>query len=245
MNRDIRQKIYRIVMLVIVVSIITYVVTTILSYDNSKKYVISTSKDKDVIERIDTSINALKKILDEKYLGELDEDKLIEGALKGMVAATGDIYTEYYSKNELEDFTASTLGNFVGIGVYMQADMESGRVTIISPITGSPAEKAGLKPGDQIVKVDGIEYKAEDINEVSSHVRGEVGTEVVLTILRDKETFDVTVKRDNIHVNYVSSEMLEDNIGYISISTFDEGCYKDFVAEYEKLTTNRSERSNN
>ena len=169
-----RQKIYKIIMLIIVVSVITFVITSILNYDNSRKYVISSNKDTTTAQKIETSINAVKKILDEKYIGELDEDELVDGAIKGMVAAAGDIYTEYYTKEELEDFTASTLGNFVGIGIYMQADMESGRVTVISPIAGSPAEKAGIKPDDKIYKVDGIEYKAEQIEEVSARVRGKI-----------------------------------------------------------------------
>lgn len=244
MKENRRQKIYKIVMLIIVVSVITFVITSILNYDNSRKYVISNNKDTTIVQKIETSVNAVKKILDEKYLGELDEDDLVDGAIRGMVAAAGDVYTEYYSKKELEDFTASTLGNFVGIGIYMQADMESGRVTVISPIAGSPAEKAGIKPGDKIIKVDGVEYKAEDINEVSTHVRGEAGTDVILTILRDDEEFDLTVIRDSVHINYVSSEMLENNIGYIAISTFDEGCYKDFVAAYDELSEKRSKKPN-
>lgn len=231
------QKVYRIIMLIVVVSIITFVITSILNYDNSRKYVITTSKDTTIVQKIETSISSIKKILDEKYLGELDEDELIDGALRGMVAAAGDVYTEYYSKKELEDFTASTLGNFVGIGIYMQADMESNRVTVISPISGSPAERAGIKTGDKIIKVDGVEYTAEQINEVTVHVRGEAGTEVELELERNGETFNVTVTRENVHINYISSEMLENNIGYIAISTFDVGCADDFLNAYNELSS--------
>ena len=245
MKNDIKQKVYRIIMLIIVVAALTFVITNIISYDNSRKYVISTNKDITLVQKIETSINSIKKILDERYLGDLNEDDLVEGAIRGMVAATGDVYTEYYSKNELENFTASTLGNFIGIGIYMQADKESERVTVISPIVGSPAEKAGIKPGDKIIKVDGIEYKAEDINEVSSHIRGEAGTEVIVTILRDDEIMDLKIIRDKIHLNYVTGELLEDNIGYISISTFDEECCKDFIAAYDELAAKRSRFFNN
>lgn len=245
MKRNVRQNIYRIAMLIIIVSVITFVITSIVNYDSSRKYVISTNKDATISQKIETSVNALKKILDEKYLGELNDDELIEGALKGMVSAAGDVYTEYYTKKELEDFTASTLGNFVGIGIYMQADMESGRVTVISPIEGSPAEKAGIITGDKIIKVDGVEYTAEQINEVSAHVRGEAGTDVMLTISRNGEIFDVTVTRENVHINYISGEMLKDDIAYISISTFDDGCYKDFVAAYDELISKRSKEAYN
>ena len=245
MKKNIRQNIYRVIMLIIVVSVITFVVTSILNYDNSRKYVISNKKDTDVIQKIETSIGAVKKILEEKYLGELNEDDLIDGAIKGMVAGAGDVYTEYYSRKELEDFTASTLGNYVGIGIYMQADMESDRVTVISSIKDSPAEKAGLKAGDKIIKVDGVEYKAEDINRISDFIKGEDGTEVTLTIARNDEIQEVKITRASIHINYVSSELLEDNIGYIAISTFDDGCYKDFVNAYDELAAKRSKKADN
>lgn len=207
-----RQKIYRTVMLIIVVATVTFIVTSIMNYDGSKKYVISTNKDTSMMQKLESSINSITKILDEKYLGDIDEEALIDGALKGMVGSTGDAYTEYYTKEELEDFSASTLGNFVGIGVYMQADMENDVVTVISPISGSPAEKAGIKTGDKILKVDGVEYTAEQIEELSAHVRGEEGTQVELTISRNNEIFNLTITRESVHINYVESEMLENNI---------------------------------
>lgn len=244
MKENRRQNIYRIIMLIIVVSVITFVVTNILNYDNTRKYVISNSKDTNIIQKIETSAGSLKKILDEKYIGELKEEDLLEGALKGMIAGVGDVYTEYYSKKELEDFTASTLGNFVGIGIYMQADTESGRVIVISPIADSPAEKAGIKPGDKIIKVDDVEYKAEDINKISEYIRGEVGTEVKITISRNDEIIDFTIKRENIHINYVSSQILEDDIGYIAILTFDDGCCKDFIKCYDELAAKRNKKTN-
>lgn len=243
MKKSKLQTVYKVIMLIVVASVITYALTNIFSYDNSRKYVVSSSKDTNIVDKMETSIGAIKNILDEKYLGELDEEALMNGALKGMVAATGDIYTEYYTAKELSEFTASTLGNFVGIGVYMQADEESGRVTVISPIAGSPADKAGIKPGDKIIKVDGVEYKAEDINEVSSHVKGEIGTEVTITIERDGELIDLTIKRENIHINYVDGKIIDDNIGYIQLSTFDVGCYKDFLETYNKLHDERSKRT--
>lgn len=236
MGENKRQRAYKTIMLTVVVATITFVVTSIVNYDNSRKYLISPNKDMSLLQKLETSINSITKILDEKYLGDIDEEKLIEGALKGMAESTGDVYTEYYTKNELEDFTASTLGSFVGIGIYMQADLENDTVVVISPIEGSPAEKAGIKAGDKILKVDGVEYKAEQLQELSDHVRGEEGTEVELTILRDNETFDVKVKRESIHINYVERKMLDDNIGYISISTFDEGCGNDFADAYNKLS---------
>lgn len=235
MKENKRQKIYKIIMLIIIVALVVFIVTSIINNDHSKKYVISSDNDSTLNEKLETAINSITKILNEKYLGEIDENALLEGALKGMVEAAGDVYTEYYTKKELDDFTTSTLGNFVGIGVYMQADMESNTVTVISPIAGSPAEKAGIKTGDKIIKVDGVEYKANQIDELATHVRGEEGTTVDLTILRGDKTLELTVTRESIHINYVTNQMMGDNIGYIAISTFDEGCAKDFLDAYNKL----------
>lgn len=230
-----RQTIYKTIMLIVVVAIITFVVTSIINYDGSRKYVITSKGDKSITEQLESAISSISEIIDEKYIGEVDKEKLIDGALKGMVEAVGDTYTEYYTKEELEDFTASTLGNFVGIGVYMQADEENDAIVIQAPIENSPAEKAGLKTGDQILKVDGVECKAKDINDISNKIKGEEGTEVTLTIKRGEETFDVKVTRASVHINYVVSELLEDNIGYIYIETFDEGCKDDFLNAYNQL----------
>jgi len=230
-----RQTIYKTIMLIVVVSIITFVVTSIISYDGSRKYMIGGKSDKNIKQKLETAIATIKEVLDEKYIGEVDEEKLIDGALKGMVESVGDNYTEYYTRDELEDFNATTLGNFVGIGVYMQADVENNTINVISTIEDSPAEKAGIKAEDKIIKVDGIEYKADQLEEVSDHIKGEEGTEVELTILRGEEKLDIKVKRGSVHINYVDSQMLEDNIAYIYINAFDEGCKKDFLNAYNKL----------
>lgn len=235
MNNQKRQRIYKTIMLIVVVAIITFVVTTIVNYDGNKKYLISSQKDSDISSQIETALATISEIIDEKYIGEVDEEELIEGALKGMVEAVGDDYTEYYTKEELEDFTASTIGSFVGIGIYMQADYENDVIIVQSPMEDSPAEKAGLQAGDQILKVDGVEYKAEDLSEIATKIKGEEGTEVTLTIKREEETFDVTITRASVHVNYVTSELLEDNIGYIYIQTFDDGCSDDFLNAYNEL----------
>lgn len=227
--------VYRTIMLVIVVSIVTFIVTNIVSYEGNRKYIITARENADINEQLETALSAISEIIEEKYIGDIDKQKLIDGALKGMVESVGDVYTEYYTKEELEDFSATTLGNFVGIGVYMQADLENDVVVIQAPIENSPAEKAGLKTGDQILKVDGKEYKAEDIDDMSNHIKGEEGTEVELTIKRGEETFDIKVKRGAVHINYVVSKKLEDNIGYIYIETFDEGCKEDFLNAYNKL----------
>ena len=208
-----RQTIYKTIMLIIVVTIVTFVVTSIINYDGSKNYRITANGDSDITSQIESAVSLVTELIEEKYLGEFDKEKLVEGALKGMVESVGDVYTEYYTKEELEDFTATTLGNFVGIGVYMQANKETDTVIVQSAIPNSPAEKAGLQMGDQILKVDGIEYRAEEIDEMTNNIRGEEGTEVTLTIKRGEEILEIKVTRGSVHINYVTDKLLEDNIG--------------------------------
>lgn len=232
-----RQRIYRTIMLIFVVALITFITTTALIYNGQMKYAtVSGSKlNNSTIKKLDTLLETVKELLEEKYVGEVNEEELIDGALKGLVASVGDRYTEYYTKEELEDFTAQTLGNFTGIGVYLTSNFSDDAVEVISPIKGSPAEEAGIKTGDKVLKVDGVEYKAAELTELTNHIKGEEGTEVTLTIKRNEETFDLKVTRRSVHINYVASEMIENNIGYISISTFDEECARDFKVEYENI----------
>lgn len=232
-----RQRIYRTIMLIFVVALITFIITTALIYNEQIKYTTASGNklNDSTIKKLDALLSTVKELIDEKYVGEVNEEELIDGALKGLVQSVGDKYTEYYTKEELEDFTAQTLGNFVGIGVYLTSNFDEDVVEVISPIKGSPAEEVGIKTGDKILKVDGIEYKAAELSELTNHIKGEEGTEVTLTIKRNEETFDLKVIRRSVHINYVASEMIEDNIGYITIATFDEECAADFKAEYENL----------
>ncbi len=235
------QKVYKIIMLVVIVALLTFVVTTILNYDGAKKYLISTDSSLSFSERLESAIETINELIEEKYMGEVEEDALIEGAIKGMVEALGDDYTEYYTKDELEEFTTTTLGNYVGIGIYMYADTDNDTIVIQSPIEDSPAEEAGIQAGDIILKVDGIEYTADDINDISTYIKGKEGTTVTLTIQRGDEIFDVEVTRASVHINYVYSELLDDNIGYIYIETFDEGCADDFLEAYQELAEQGAE----
>ena len=240
-----RTKIYRIVMLIVVVALITFVVTTVLTYDGSIRYIVSTKnmQSSNTSKKLDALLATVTELIDEKYIGDIDEEKLIDGALKGLAESVGDTYTEYYSKEELEEFKAQTLGNFVGIGVYMTQNKEKDVVEVVEPIEGGPAEAAGIKAGDEILEVDGVEYKAEQSEEMSKNIKGEEGTDVKLKIRRGEEVFEITVTRANVHLKYVAGAMLEgeENIGYILIDTFDSKCAEDFKQEYDKLIEKRCE----
>lgn len=232
-----RFKIYKVVMLVILVAFITFLLTTIGMYQyftksGSGQKIISTSSEN---QDIASELSKYKKIIDKYFLGNVDEEKLKEGAIKGYIEGLDDQYTEYISKEDMKDYLEDTTGNFVGIGIYMTKDTNANKIMVLSPIKGSPAEKAGILPGDYIISVDGVKYTADDMSVAANKIKGEVGSSVKIEILRNSETKTFEIKRENIKVNPVEGKVLENNIGYIEFSSFDEGTADDFKAKYEEL----------
>lgn len=175
----------------------------------------------------------------ENFLYEADENVMLEGALKGMLNALGDPYTEYMTPKEFNSLLEQTKGSYEGIGVYVTPS-DDNRIMVVAPIEDTPAEKAGLRTGDKIIKVNGTEYTADKMDDAIKIMKGMPNTSVTLTILRlDKdgkpESFDVEVMREKIRLVTVKSSMLENNIGYIRITTFDEQTAADFKAQYSAL----------
>lgn len=238
MNTETRQRIYKTIMLVVIVAIVTFLVTSIYMYsnlENEGKYIYVTSKN----DSISTTLASFRKLIDKKFLGEINDDKLLEGAIKGYVEGLDDPYTEYITKEEMEQYEADIMGNFTGIGIYMGNNTQDNTILIISPIKGSPAQQAGLQAGDVITKVDGVSYKGEELSEASSKIKGEEGTKVKLEILRDGKTFEIEIERRNIKTNHVEGELIENNIGYMNLNTFDDGCAKEFEAKYKEISKNK------
>ncbi len=186
-------------------------------------------------EELVETLNQFRALIDKYYLGEVDEEALKEGAIAGYIDGLGDEYTEYISKDDMEDYMADTTGNFVGVGIYMIQDTEVNRIMVLSPIKGGPAEQAGIQPGDYIISIDGVQYTGEQMTEASNVIKGEEGTTVTLEILRDNQTLIFELTRENIKMNPVEGEVLEDNIGYIAFSSFDEGTADEFKAKFEEL----------
>ena len=168
-------------------------------------------------------------------MGEVNDEDLLEGAIRGYIDGLGDPYTEYISKEEMQEYMEDTLGNYVGIGIYMIKDEKTNRVKVLSPIKNSPAETAGIQPGDLIIAVNGKEYTGDEMTQMSNDIKGEEGTEVILTILRNNESLEIKVKREKIKVNPVESKVLENNIGYIAFTSFDETTAEDFKSKFEEL----------
>lgn len=235
-----KRGIYNVIMLVILTIIITFVLTTLMMYNyfqNENNYIVLPSEDTQQLTNLDRTLIGLKKIIDQRYLGEVNDEDLYEGAIKGYISALDDEYSTYYTQEEMNDIQVSLLGNYVGVGAYLQADLNTNLIKVLLPIEGSPAKEAGLQPGDIIAKVDGVEYTGEEIEKASSAMKGEEGTTVNVEIIRNGETKTFTLTRRSIKIYHISSDIIENDIGYMYIQTFDEGCADEFKQKYEELNS--------
>lgn len=156
-------------------------------------------------------------LIKDSYPFETDESELIITAVKAMLKSL-DPYSDYYTKEEAEGLYGSLLGNFSGIGMYIED--KDGYISVVSPIKGQPAEKAGIKAGDLIISVDDIDIKDMGVNKVSSMIKGPVGTTVKLKVKRGEEILTFEVTRKIIEISPVHYEIMEGNIGYISLDDF-------------------------
>lgn len=179
----------------------------------------------------------LQSIINENYLGEVEIEEIQEGILSGLVEGLNDPYSVYYSKEEYKKIAESITGSFYGIGVTVDNFEDTHYVELLQIIEDSPAEKAGLKAGDVIYKVDGMQITDQSLDEIVALIRGEKGTEVVLTIARQGagDYMDFSVVRDEVKNITVSSMMLDDKAGYLAISQFTSNTAEEFRTEYEKL----------
>ncbi|MEX1376850.1 MAG: S41 family peptidase [Eubacteriales bacterium] len=153
------------------------------------------------------------------YINELDKEELIVDAAKGMVYGTGDVYGAYFTQEEYKDFVMADNGEYVGIGVLINIG-DNNRISVAQVYEGSPAEKAGIIPGDVLVGVDGEDTVGMDYSKVIDMVKGEEGTEVTVTFERNGEYLDFTMTRAHITADQAEWFMVEDGIGYIKIQEF-------------------------
>lgn len=234
MEKKKKIKVYKILMLVVLSVFITFMITSISLYTYFTKNPISISaksNNKDISNKLDK----YREIIDKYYLGEVDESKLEEGAIKGYIEGLDDPYTEYISKEDMESYLDDTMGNFVGIGIYMIKNTKYDKIQVLSTIKGSPAEEAGIQSGDLIISVDGIEYKADDMTAVSNKIKGEEGTKVTVELLRGSENVKYELTRSKVKVNQVEGKVISDDIGYIKFTSFDETTAEDFKKQYQEL----------
>lgn len=232
MENNKANKVYKVVMLILITAIVTFMITSIGMYNyfvktnqGRKAVVESIEKNGDDYSTLNAKLQIVKDYLNENYIGELNLDKMIEGAIKGYVEGVGDDYTEYLSKDEYEELIVNVTGDFVGIGVYIYKDKD-GNLIVLAPMENSPSEEAGIEAGDRILAIDGENCNEMDINVASSKIKGEAGSTVELEIQRGTETLKKTVTRRTVEISDSASKILDGNIGYIVLSTFDTDCSK-------------------
>jgi carboxyl-terminal processing protease len=176
----------------------------------------------------------VKDAINKYYYGDIDENALVEGAVKGMTSSLNDPYTVFMNKKEYEDFNTQTEGSYVGLG--LQVGVKEDKITVIAPFENSPAKKAGIITGDVIEKVNGKDVTGKELELAVSMMKGKEGEDVTVTIFRQtKGSFDLTMKRAKIDLVTVTGEMLDNNIGHIQISMFDEHTGDNFNKKLKEL----------
>ncbi len=192
--------------------------------------------DEYVLERI----NEVKRMIDKNYYKKADDYDVLIGMLKGAVNSLKDPYSYYMTEDEYKKFNEETDGEFAGLGIYVSGSIDDNLITVVAPMKGTPADRAGVKTDDKIIKINGKDFTADKMDDAVKIMRGKPGEKVKITVLRRDENgkakfIDFEIVREIIKVQTVSSKLLKDNIGYISISGFDTPTYNDFDKQYKEL----------
>lgn len=184
----------------------------------------------------EAKIDIIQSYLEQYYVDDLEEEQVEEMLYAGMMAGVGDRYTYYLTKENLKQYMDNSNGNFDGVGIEVYSTQD-GEVIVSSVMAGQPAEAAGVKAGDVIVGVDGQDMQGSLLSDVAAKIRGREGTEVTIKVLRRStgETLEFTMERTTVVVESVSGRMMDEKIGYISISGFKENTYTQFKEALDEL----------
>lgn len=208
---------------------------------SAKKEKTSSESDETIpYDHIVQKLSLLQNLVDTYYLNEVDTEAMETGIYKGFIDSLDDPYSTYYTKEEYANLLESSSGVYYGIGAVVSQDVKTGIITIVKPYKDTPAYKAGLLPDDIIYKVEGEEVTGRDLTEVVSKMKGAEGTTVNITIIRDgvEDPIDFTIERQKINIPTIDYQMLDNDIGYIQISEFDEITVSQFntaINELEKM----------
>lgn len=219
------------VIVVLVTNMFTYLATSRLSFR-----VPGDKFSKEQAEGVDKfkKLFLVRDRLYKYYDGKIDDNVLVEGAIKGMTNSLNDPYTVFMNQKEYEEFNTQTEGTYTGLG--LQVGVKDDKIVVIAPFDDSPAKKAGIITGDVITKVDGKDVSGKDLEKAVSWMKGKENTSVKLTLFREgKGNIEVDVKRAKITLVTVKGEMLQDNIGLIEISMFDENTAANFNKKLSEL----------
>ncbi len=189
--------------------------------------------DQDVMKKIDR----LEGLINKYYMEDVDKNTMAEGIYKGLLSSLKDPYSVYYTKDEYAALMESSSGIYYGIGATVSADAKTGILSIVKPFVGGPANKAGILPGDVLYKVNGEEVTGKDITEVVGKIKGEEGSKVTVSIIREGKSkpVDYTIVRKKVEVPTIEYQMLDNKIGYIAVSEFDEVTAEQFRAAVDDL----------
>lgn len=201
------------------------------------------SETDDKIGIFERKLSQIDELIDEFYFYDIDENEMMENAVAAYVEGLDEPYTHYYNKEDFESYTSELEDTYVGIGVVISAN-ENGFIEVVAPFEGSPAYAAGILPGDFIISVNGVEYSADEMDAAVSVIRGgEAGTTVELVVIRDGNKLTFTVERGSISAESVTTEMLDNGIGYVRISSFNtheagskQDTYTEFKEKVNELT---------
>ncbi len=244
MSNNNKNLVIGIIIIVILTSLTTFVISGVIFMGLNRLnpvYSISFDPKSVDIESI-RKFNQVRNILKENYYQEIDEDTLLEGAVAGMAYATGDVYTVYYTKEQMQkliEMSTKTEETYVGIGVSVMMDND-GLLTVVEPFEDSPAKEVGILQGDKIIKVDGEDVTGiKDMDLIIDKIKGPENTKVNITVIRPSEgrpiDFVVTRKKVKYAIN-LRSEIIDGNIGYIRIRSFnDRNISSIFEEELNKL----------
>ena len=165
-------------------------------------------------------LDLLMQLVELYYYEDVDTDEMLESAAVGLIAGIGDVYSVYYTKEDMETFNEETEGEYAGIGCQLLADPTDQMITVTRVFKGSPAEEAGMRSGDKIVYVNDVYYSAYEMDAAVDVMRGTPGEDVKVTVLRGLDTVDFNITRKVVNINYVEYEILDGNIGYVMVYDF-------------------------
>jgi len=229
------------VILLVLTNLITFTLSNIISIKLNGKVILPSGEYSMLLSTYGrySKVIELENYIKKNYLGEVDEEKLLDGQLKGMFNALEDPYSTYMNVDEFKSFTEETEGVYGGIGVIVTPG-DDNLITVVSPIEDTPGERAGLKTGDKIVKVDGEEFTADEMDEAVKKMKGQPNSTVTITVLRtdkngNNQYIDMEIVREEIRIQTVKSDIIDSNIGYIKITSFDELTYDDFKKHLNSL----------
>lgn len=237
-SKKINNTVFKTIMTIIVTAIITFIITTLWIYSQAKWGSTETAIGNAAKSNyLSSKLATIRNKIDSEYIGNIDDNELVEGAIKGYVAGLNDVYSEYLTVDEMKEFTEDTEGEYVGIGVYITKDVKNNQILVYGTMSNSPAREAGLEPGDIITSIDGEECNGDDFDTITNKIKGKNGTKVKIEVLRNGEQKSFEIERKHIEVEHITSQVLEDNIGYIYISSFEGNVSKQFEKAYDDLVS--------